>query len=192
MTDKLVKEYPAGFHGPKCLGGTEPHPECNTDRTSWFDAAQLGKTENYAVGPADSLHATDEGHALSDEALRNYTGKANEERGMRDITVRRNCISGPEPIPPGLKNDIGKPSWTLLPFRALSLVVDVLTFGAKEYARDNWQQVKPEYRYEDALFRHYAAWRLGERLDPKSGLPHLAHLACNALFILALKEGTDP
>lgn len=165
MTDKAKHDYAPGFHGPKCLGGTEPHPECNTDRTSWFDASELGKTENYVSSP----------EPVPQELI--------------DFPPQQGDVVFIPP--PGLKNDLGKPSWTLLPFRALSLVVDVLTFGAAEYDRDNWQQVKPEHRYEDALFRHYAAWRLGERLDPKSGLPHLAHMACNALFILALKEGTD-
>lgn len=163
-----VDDFKPGYHGPKCLGGPEPHPECLPDRVSWFE------------GPE---HAQD----LAEGRDVNQTGKANAERGMHP------CIkTDSKPPLPGLKKDTGKPSWTLLPFKALSLVVDVLTFGAAEYERDNWLHVKPEYRYEDALFRHYAAWKLGERLDPKSGLPHLAHLACNALFILALKEGTDP
>lgn len=86
----------------------------------------------------------------------------------------------------GAKLDNGKPRWSLLPFEALAMVVDVLEFGAKKYAPDNWRKVdNAEKRYTDALLRHVAAWLTGEQKDPDSGLHHLAHVACNALFLCA-------
>lgn len=90
--------------------------------------------------------------------------------------------------PDGRKDDAGKPRWGLLPWRALGSVVDVLTYGAKKYAPHNWQKVpEARERYEDALERHLVAWRLGENVDPESGLPHLAHAACCLLFLLAFE-----
>lgn len=91
---------------------------------------------------------------------------------------------------PGIKHDQGKDRISLLPFRALRQVAKVLTFGAKKYGPNNWQGVETE-RYEDAMFRHYEAWRAGETSDPESGLHHLAHMTCCALFILAQKTGLD-
>jgi len=88
------------------------------------------------------------------------------------------------------KDDQGKDRMSLLPWKALRLAAKVLTFGAQKYGSNNWQGVSTE-RYEDALLRHYEAWRGGERNDQESGLPHLAHAACCVLFILAQTEGLD-
>jgi Domain of unknown function (DUF5664) len=89
----------------------------------------------------------------------------------------------------GVKFDIGKPRWSLLPLRAVALVVDVLEYGAQKYAPDNWRKV-PDWRqrYYDAAMRHILAWRLGGRLDAESGLPHLAHAICCLLFALELER----
>lgn len=87
----------------------------------------------------------------------------------------------------GRKDDIDKPMWRLLPWIALGRVVDVLTYGAKEYGPENWRAVPDaKQRYQDALFRHLAAHMRGEKLDAKSGLSHLAHAACNVLFLMEL------
>ena len=86
----------------------------------------------------------------------------------------------------GRKADDGKLRWRLVPWDALEQVVAVLEAGAKEYGDFNWQLVEPfEERYGNALLRHVVAWTRGEVADPKSGLPHLAHACCNALFLLA-------
>lgn len=88
------------------------------------------------------------------------------------------------------KADGGKPLPSLLPWAALLPVTRILEFGAKKYAAHSWKTVAPE-RYVEALLRH--AIEFGERQhsegvlcrDNESGLPVLAHLACNALFLLA-------
>ena len=85
-----------------------------------------------------------------------------------------------------MKNDDGKRRWSLLPWGALSIVVDVLESGSKKYGDWNWQTVEPfEKRYGDALLRHVVAHVSGETLDADTGLPHLAHACCCCLFLLA-------
>lgn len=91
----------------------------------------------------------------------------------------------------GRKFDSGKDRFDLLPWQALRLVVKVMTFGAAKYEANNWQGVEVD-RYEAAMMRHYVAWRAGEIWDDESGLPHLAHMTCCALFILAIRHGLDP
>jgi hypothetical protein len=84
----------------------------------------------------------------------------------------------------GRKADIGKLRYSLLP-PSIWQVIRVLEYGARKYAPDNWKKVPDaETRYFDALHRHLAAWRAGEVNDEESGLPHIAHVACNALFLL--------
>ncbi len=87
--------------------------------------------------------------------------------------------------PVGVKFDTGKPSPSLLPMKPLLEVVKVLDFGAKKYARDNWQKVSnAEERYLDAALRHLMAFTDGEENDEESGLSHLAHCMCCLLFLL--------
>ena len=84
-----------------------------------------------------------------------------------------------------LKYDTDKPRWSLLPFKQVEQVVDVLTIGAKKYDDDNWKTVTPMYdRYFSACMRHLAAWRCGERKDPETGKSHLAHAVCCILFLM--------
>ena len=91
----------------------------------------------------------------------------------------------------GMKYDGGKPRMALLfdgcP-NALEAVAQVLTFGAQKYAAHSWQTVpEGEERYKSALLRHLTAVGKGEEIDSESNLHHLAHAACNALFILELE-----
>lgn len=90
---------------------------------------------------------------------------------------------------PAEKHDDGKPRCDLLPPAALLRVADVLGFGARKYAPHAWREVPDGHRrYLAAALRHVFARMRGERLDPESGLPHLAHAACCLLFALELDE----
>jgi hypothetical protein len=84
----------------------------------------------------------------------------------------------------GRKFDGNKLEFGLLPPKALEATVDVLTFGAQKYERDNWKKVPDsKRRYFDALQRHMWAWKSGETLDPESGKHHLAHAMCCLMFL---------
>ena len=90
----------------------------------------------------------------------------------------------------GNKFDGGKLMFSLLT-RGLALplksVAAVLTYGCYKYAADSWKEVPDaKRRYEDALDRHLNAWKSGETHDVESGLHHLSHIACNALFLMYL------
>lgn len=88
----------------------------------------------------------------------------------------------------GVKFDNNKVRPTLM-MRSLSksvrAVQEVLEFGAKKYAPDNWKLVEPE-RYDDAALRHIQAYLSGEQDDPETGKPHLAHALCCLFFRLEL------
>jgi hypothetical protein len=89
----------------------------------------------------------------------------------------------------GVKYDSDKLQWTLLPFRAINEVLEVLAFGAKKYAADNWKIVpEARTRYVDAAFRHLSDWHLKERLDGETGKSHLAHAICCLLFLLWFEQ----
>ena len=91
---------------------------------------------------------------------------------------------------PGAKLDQGKANLDLVLgefSRALSYVGDVGTFGANKYTPKGWIEVPNAVeRYMSAMLRHYMAYRKGEVYDPDSRLPHLAHMAWNALAVQEL------
>ena len=111
------------------------------------------------------------------------------ERGNDGFTL--NCPNF-EPDPDfeveekkGQKHDQDKPLWNLLPWDSVKEVVDVLTFGAKKYEPENWKKVPDaRNRYFAAAMRHLTAWWEGEKLDPETGLSHLAHAVCCLLFLI--------
>lgn len=84
----------------------------------------------------------------------------------------------------GGKYDVGKLQYGLIEPEFLEGIAEVLTSGAVKYSPGNWKKVAngPD-RYYDALMRHLLAWKKGELLDPESGKPHLAHVACNVMFL---------
>lgn len=92
----------------------------------------------------------------------------------------------------GLKFDIGKTDWSLMPWVSLTSVAKVVTFGAKKYDRDNWRKVEGwRERYFAAALRHLVAWYLGERADDESGESPLAHCVCDTLFLMELSDAID-
>ena len=90
----------------------------------------------------------------------------------------------------GKKDDNNKPRLDLVLgdfATALWGVGLVGTFGANKYTDKGWHEVENGIeRYSNALLRHYLNYKSGERNDRESNLPHLAHLAWNALAILQL------
>lgn len=72
----------------------------------------------------------------------------------------------------------------LVPLTVMESLGKVLTYGAKKYADNSWQDL-PDFwrRYKAALLRHLIAIDKGELIDPESGLPHIEHVLCNAAFL---------
>lgn len=84
----------------------------------------------------------------------------------------------------GVKYDEGKPDYSLMPSRELEQIVKIMTHGRDKYGRNNWKGELENDRLYAALMRHLETDRQGEYLDKETGEPHLAHVACNAIFLL--------
>jgi len=87
-----------------------------------------------------------------------------------------------------MKFDSGKLQYNLVPPKAIKELTKVLTYGAKKYKPNNWQQVDDTTRYIDALYRHLEAWRSGEKIDSESGLSHLSHALTNITFLIHFED----
>ena len=84
-----------------------------------------------------------------------------------------------------LKFDAEKTRLDLLSVPALLGISDVLTHGAKKYADNNWRSSGglEWHRLIRAAMKHLLAFQAGEDLDAESGLPHIDHLLCCAMFL---------
>ena len=78
----------------------------------------------------------------------------------------------------------GKAEWNLLDFDFIEEMVKIMAFGMKKgYPRNNWKQpVKDIGDIDNSMMRHVIDDIRGEFLDNESGLPHVAHVAVNAMF----------
>lgn len=88
----------------------------------------------------------------------------------------------------GVKHDSGKPGMDLLPYDALVEVAKVLDFGAQKYSPGNWAKGIEISRLIAAAERHIGEYKEGRDTDPESQLNHVAHAACNLLFILWMQK----
>ena len=86
------------------------------------------------------------------------------------------------------KKDAGKPRLTFVPQQIIYDVARVREYGNAKYLDpDNWQTVEIE-RYRDSMYRHMLDYlESPQGLDKDSGLPHIAHLACNVAFLCEME-----
>ena len=85
--------------------------------------------------------------------------------------------------PVALKFDHEKPRMDLIDPWALEGLAEVLTFGARKYAANNWRNGLGYSRVMAAMLRHMAAIQRGEDIDSDSGLPHIDHVGCCWMFL---------
>lgn len=101
------------------------------------------------------------------------------------VTDRVDFLKEFKPKGQGCKDDSSKLRYSLLPNGTVNQVVQVLEFGSKKYADNNWQKVEnSRTRYYDAAMRHIDAWFNGDLKDAETGLHHLAHAICCLMFLM--------
>ena len=83
----------------------------------------------------------------------------------------------------GLKDDKDKIMLDLITPDCIFGIGKVLTFGAKKYKPNSWQNVKNGHdRHYAAAMRNLMSWRKGEKNDKETGLSHLYHAMANLMF----------
>ena len=82
----------------------------------------------------------------------------------------------------GLRFNTGKRKWSLVDFKSLEPMIEVLEFGAKKYTPDNWKKGLDRKEILESMMRHLAALMDGQSNDPETELSHMGHIMCNAMF----------
>lgn len=83
----------------------------------------------------------------------------------------------------GERENEGKLKWSLVHKPSLEPMVQVLEFGSRKYSAHNWKQGLSITEILESLQRHVFAYESGEDIDPESGLSHIGHIQCNAMFL---------
>ena len=83
----------------------------------------------------------------------------------------------------GLRYNEGKRQWSLVDFDSFEDMVKVLTFGMEKYDKFNWKKGLPVTEICESMLRHIFAYLQGEDVDPESGINHIGHIQCNAMFL---------
>ena len=82
------------------------------------------------------------------------------------------------------KHDEGKYKPSLVSKDIIKGIAEVRQYGIEKYGDpDNWKTVGSQ-RYIDALLRHVIEYASGKENDEESNLSHLAHAACNIMFLM--------
>ena len=84
----------------------------------------------------------------------------------------------------GKRYNKGKNRLDLVPISLIRSVGEVLTKGAAKYDDRNWEKGMLYTVVYASLLRHLTDWFDGDNIDSESGLHHMAHVACNAAFLI--------
>jgi hypothetical protein len=152
------------------------------------DYNTLVKCKYERLGPSEILLTPQDGDIYP------YYGKVTLQRkGGEDLTVgtvveitywtKDNKVES-EAKDSGDKYDEGKSLVQHIPPEFIVSIGDVIEFGAKKYAINNWKKGILVSKLLGSCLRHILAFSMGEDKDPESGHSHLAHAATNLSFIM--------
>lgn len=130
---------------------------------------------------SENVEVTSETKVEPYEKMKTYeqTIQAGIAKTQEENLKRHRDISGSTT---GLRYNEGKLPWHLVDFRALKSMVEVLEYGAKKYAEDQWKKGLSLKEIRDSFIRHMIEWNSGQEIDSESGKSHIGHMMCNLLF----------
>jgi Domain of unknown function (DUF5664) len=87
---------------------------------------------------------------------------------------------GPLPAPP--VTSVPKVNLQRIPWEAVEMIGQVMMGGSQKHGEGVWKVCNKDLHIQ-SLLRHVVAYMCGERRDPESGLPTMAHVACRAMML---------
>lgn len=151
----------------------------------WFadEFAKAANPESHEVDPSDfAMNPETEDNI---EAYMENVEAPTATNEMKAVDIRLNHqdeVAAATAEGRGMRFNSGKRKWSLVDFESFEPMVEVLEFGAKKYAADQWKNGLDKKEILESAFRHLTALMAGEVNDPESGLHHIGHLACNVMF----------
>jgi len=90
-----------------------------------------------------------------------------------------------------LRFNEGKPRWSLVHYESIVPMIRVLEFGADKYEAENWKKGLETKEILESMQRHLTSLMDGEEYDKESGISHMGHIQCNAMFYNYHKNKQD-
>lgn len=84
-----------------------------------------------------------------------------------------------------------KTRWSLVDWKSMEPMVQVLEFWAKKYSEDNWRNPMDKKQILNSMMRHMVKLMDWEEIDSESGLGHIWHIMANALFYSFHSKSND-
>lgn len=161
---------------------------CNT-KGGWCCMCSIPGAMNQPENPCEPWAETHPNEAARLMGYEVVEDDSDQSQKSRNPVAKKEEANMDKPSNQQAKADAGKPHPSWVPVALIEGVMAVREHGTARYGDpDNWKQVEPE-RYHQAMLRHIlAAWNDPYKIDPESGLPHIAHVATNIGFLLEMKE----
>lgn len=120
-------------------------------------------------------------HFIDEDTCRDFNGNIVSTSNQKPQNNQN-----PQPI--GLRFNEGKRKWSLVDFDSLEDMVKVLEFGAVKYGEYNWQKGLKTTGIIESMLRHVFSYLNGEDNDKESGISHIGHIQCNAMFLAYMQK----
>ena len=169
---------------PKCNKELDPLEACSCLPLTVKSFSQKPRTApNLPCSIIDRFDLPKKNNLIQVECL--YCHALFLEGGDYPCLVNMNESEKQQKLEPATRYDAGKIPYHLFPLDAFEEICKVMQFGAKKYAERNWEQGMSWSRVARSMFSHFIAMCRGEQNDEESNLPHAAHMAWNAIVLLA-------
>lgn len=121
--------------------------------------------------------------------LKHFKKETWEERDDRikrlmEVELKKHKKNMSQEKEKGLRFNEGKTRHDLVPAFAQEQYAKVLTKGAEKYEERNWEKGMDWSKVLASLKRHINRFERGEDFDKETGLLHMAHVMCNAGFLV--------
>lgn len=80
------------------------------------------------------------------------------------------------------RHNQGKLKWSLIDYKSMEPLVQVMMQGAEKYGIGNWQIGLDLIEIQESMQRHLAALMDGELKDKESSLFHVGHIMANCMM----------
>ncbi len=81
-----------------------------------------------------------------------------------------------------LRHNAGKLKWSLMHYKSMECLIEVLMLGANQYGIDNWKIGLDLKEIQESIQRHLASLMDGELKDKDTNLFHVGHIMANCMF----------
>lgn len=157
----------------------------NNGKSPWHLLPYLSSFEITVSGSSSSIVTKENATNYTYFQLALYSWyKNNKYKHLMELYRESLILAGFVRIKNKQKNNLASYQVQQLLHAGFAAVVDVSKFGCIKYEARNWEKGLFVESTFSSICRHYDSLCCGEDIDPESNLPHIYHIAWNAMALL--------